>query len=199
MRVSLANASSWSKFCTGARGPCGVASAGASGCAAGAGDGAVGEGGALHDQVDPGQQHVDARRRQLQAAVLGGDKGVFHAVRQLHHDVEADDGGGALDRMGRAHQRLGGGVVVGAAFHRQQAVGEDARLAVRFHAEQVRHRKCAEVVLVHAHRSNLASWWPISASSSTPMRISPFDITPVRNRSSPLLMVAAGAARAPCA
>ena len=112
----------------------------------------------LHDQVDARQQHVDPFRREFQAAVLGGDKAVFHAVRQLHHHLQADDGGGALDRVRRAHHRFDGGRVARMALHGQQAIGENLGLAVRLHAEQVQHGKGTQVaVLVLAHRNSLAS------------------------------------------
>jgi len=112
----------------------------------------------LHDQVDARQQHVDPFRREFQAAMLGSNKTVFHAVRQLHHHLQADDGGRALDRVRRAHHRLDGGGVARMAFHGQQAVGENLGLAVRLHAEQVQHGKGTQVaVLVLAHRNSLAS------------------------------------------
>ena len=90
--------------------------------------------------------------------MLGGDKAVFHAVRQLHHHLQADDGGRALDRVRRAHHRFDGGRIARMALHGQQAIGENLGLAVRLHAEQVQHGKGTQVaVLVLAHRNSLAS------------------------------------------
>jgi hypothetical protein len=121
--------------------------------------------GQARQQIDAGQQDVDRGAVERDMAALGRHEHVFHRMRQAHRRRQRDDRGGALDRVGRAHQRVQRGGVVLAAFQAQQAVGQHACAFLRLHAEQVEHRVLAQVahqvVVVQAHRSN-----PVKRSAS---------------------------------
>ena len=87
--------------------------------------------------------------RQRDPVLLGGDQDVFHGMGERHAGIEINDPGGALQRMRGAHASLelvGG---MGITLEGKQARGQHLRLTFCFQAEEVLHRKLAEVLAAH--------------------------------------------------
>jgi hypothetical protein len=78
-------------------------------------------------------------------ALAGVHEHVLHGVRHLDGRLEADDPGGALERVRRPHhrfERLGRPFELLDREHRRR---EHGRLRVGLEPEQVQHRESAEV------------------------------------------------------
>ncbi len=103
-----------------------------------------------HHQIDAFQQQIDAPLVERDAAFLDGDEKVLHGVSQRHAGFDIDDTGRAFERMCGAHAGLD---VIGRgriALQCQQALGQCLRQVFGFRAEQIVHRKLAEIFPGHA-------------------------------------------------
>ena len=113
-------------------------------------DGGLVGAGDAGQQIGGREQHVDVRAPQRHAPLLRGHETVFHRVSHAHAGVEPDDPRRALERVRRAHA---GVELIGlrrVALQREQAGGEDQRLGVGFHAEELQQREVAEILVDHA-------------------------------------------------
>ena len=79
-------------------------------------------------------------------AALRGDEEILHRMRDHDRRPDFDDARRALQRMGGAHAGFELFGAAGILLERQQAERQRLRLAFRFDAEQVVHRKLAEIL-----------------------------------------------------
>ena len=104
-------------------------------------------------------------RQDANLTSLGGDEAILERVGDPDRGVEAHDPGRPLERVRRPHQGFEGRRVDVRGLQRQQARGEERRLALHLAAEQLHHREAAEVV---AHRPRPPSPARTLCSSRSP-------------------------------
>ena len=108
--------------------------------------------GDLPQQINAAEQQISFALAEFQFPLLGQREAIFHGMGHTHCGLEIDDAGGSLQGMGGAHEHL---QLLGrcrAALEFKQAAGQNSRLVLRFHAEELQHRQIAHVLrsgLVH--------------------------------------------------
>ena len=103
----------------------------------------------MHQQVGAAQQCIDVFGAQQQPAFLGRYQAVFHDMGDADAGIDADDAGGALQRMRRPHagfQLVGLGRVV---FQCHQPGTEHLSLCLGLQAEQFEQRCVAHLLWGH--------------------------------------------------
>ena len=103
-----------------------------------------------YHQVGAAQEEIDVLLGERNAVFLGGDQDVFHGMGERHAGIEIDDPGSALQRMRGAHASFELVAGMGIMFEGKQARGQHLRLTFRLQAEEVLHRKLAEILAAHA-------------------------------------------------
>jgi hypothetical protein len=81
------------------------------------------------------EQQVDVGRLQTQPAMLGGDKQVFHDVREPDRRFDPHDSRGAFHRVGGPHQRLDFGRIARVLFQFHKTLGEHSGVGAGLFAE----------------------------------------------------------------
>ena len=108
--------------------------------------------GNLPQQVNAAEQQVNFALAEFEFPLLGQREAIFHGMGHAHGGLKIDDAGRSLQGMGGAHEHLQLPGRCRAALEFQQAAGQNGRLVLRFHAEELQHRQIAHVIgfaLVH--------------------------------------------------
>ncbi len=113
------------------------------------------------EDVSAAQENIDVLRADADTPLLGGHECVFHDMREPDRRLDVDDTGGALDRVGCAHERLDLLRVGRVALQREQALVEGRPVRAHLLLEQVHHRETA----AFAHRILARNAWNNRVSS----------------------------------